>query len=140
MEQVGGRRDQGKSRDRGRVLIVDDSRFVRAVVARHLKNAGFLVQEASTGATAMRILSGGSIDVVITDLRLPELDWGCPGATRTGLSIEVTILPETPAHDWKSARALRLGANDCLTKRSPGGDEVIRTLDRAVEQRRRLSH
>ncbi len=67
---------QGESRDRGRVLIVDDSRFVRAVVARHLKKAGFLVKQADPGATAMRILSGDSIDVVITDLRLPELDRG----------------------------------------------------------------
>ncbi len=70
------------------------------------------------------ILSGGSIDVVMTDLRLPELDRGCPGPPRTGLSIEITILPETPAHDLVSVRALRLGAHDCLTKPSPGGDEV----------------
>lgn len=62
--------------DRGRVLIVDDSRLVRAVVARHLKSAGFLMQEADKGATATKILSGGSIDVVVTDLRLPELEGG----------------------------------------------------------------
>ena len=99
-----------------------------------------LVQEADPGATAMKILSGGSIDVVITDLRLPELDLGSPAATRTGLSIEVTVLPESPAHDGKSARALRLGAHHYLTRPSPGGDEVILTVDRAVETKRRLSH
>ncbi len=58
--ELSDRRDQDEAWDRGRVLIVDDSRFVRAVVARHLKNAGFLVQEADPGATAMKILSGAA--------------------------------------------------------------------------------
>jgi two-component system response regulator HydG len=138
--ELSDRRDQDEARDRGRVLIVDDSRFVRAVVARHLKNAGFLVQEADTGATAMKILSGGRIDVVITDLRMPELDGGSSAATGEGLTIEVKVLPETPAYDRNSARALRLGAHDYLTRPSPSGDEVILTVDRAVEKKRRLSH
>jgi len=138
--ELSDRRDHDEARDRGRVLIVDDSRFVRAVVARHLKNAGFLVQQADTGATARKILSGGHIDVVITDLRMPELDGGSSSATFTGLTIEVKVLPETPAHDRDSARALRLGAHDYLAKPAPSGDEVIRTVDQVVETKRRLSH
>ncbi len=138
--ELSDHRDQDEARDRGRVLIVDDSRFVRAVVARHLKKAGFLVQQADTGATAMKILSGGRIDVVITDLRMPELDGGSSTATRTGLTIEVKVLPETLARDGNNARALRLDAHDYLAKPSPSGDEVIQTVDRAVEKKRRLTH
>lgn len=138
MERGGDRIGQEGAEDRGRVLIVDDSGLVRAVVARHLKSAGFLVQEADKGATAMKILSGGSIDVVVTDLRLPELD-GPSAPTRTGLSIELTIVPDTPPDGMSSARALRMSAQDYLKAPSRTGDEVILNVDRAVEEKRRLS-
>jgi DNA-binding NtrC family response regulator len=127
-----------RAEDRGRVLIVDDSRLARAVVARHLKSAGFFVQEADKGTTAMKILSGGGIDVLVMDLRLPELD-GPLAPTRAGLSIEVTIVPDTPPHGMSSARALRMSAQDYLKTPSRTGDELILNVDRAVEERRRLS-
>ena len=138
MERGSDRIGQEGAGDRGRVLIVDDSRLMRAVVARHLKGAGFLVQEADKGATAMKILSGGSIDVLVTDLRLPELD-GPMAPTRAGLSIELTIVPDTPPHGMSSAWALRMSAQDYLTTPSRTGDEVIVNMDRAVEEKRRLS-
>ncbi len=71
---------------------------------------------------------------------MPELEGGSSAATRTGLTIEVRVLPETPAHGREGARALRLGAQDYLTKPAPSGNEVVRTVDQVVEKKRRLSH
>ena len=135
LSQVGGKQAVG----RGSVLVVDDSRLVRTVVGHHLKAAGFSVDEADNGQTAMHILSKGSYDVIITDLKMPELDgFGVLAAVkRLGLSIEVIILTGAHAQDMSSAvRALRLGAHDYLTKPPSSGDEVILTVERAVEKKR----
>jgi two-component system cell cycle response regulator len=124
---------------RGSVLVVDDSRLVRTVVSKHLKAAGFSVDEADNGQTAMHTLSKGSYDVIITDLKMPELDgFGVLAAVkRLGLSVEVIILTGAHAQDMSSAvRALRLGAHDYLTKPPASADEVILTVERAVEKKR----
>jgi two-component system cell cycle response regulator len=128
-----------ESESRGSVLVVDDSRLVRTVVGHHLKAAGFSVDEADNGQTAMHILSKGSYDVIITDLNMPELDgFGVLAAVkRLGLSVEVIILTGAHAQDMSSAvRALRLGAHDYLTKPPANADEVILTVERAVEKKR----
>jgi two-component system cell cycle response regulator len=124
---------------RGSVLVVDDSRLVRSMVAMHLKTAGFAVEEAENGEAAMRLLSRGAFDVIITDLRMPELDgFGVLAAVkRMGLAVEVIILTGAHAQDMSSAvRALRLGAHDYLTKPPASADEVILTVERAIEKKR----
>lgn len=123
----------------GRVLIVDDSPVVRALVGGYLRDAGFSVEEADNGADALRRLESRTFDVIITDLRMPELDgFGLLEAVkRRGSGPEVILLTGTHAHDMGSAiRALRLGAHDFLTKPPSGPDEVILTVDRAVEKKR----
>ena len=124
---------------RGNVLVVDDSRLVRTMVAMHLKSARYAVEEAENGEAAMRLLSRGTFDVIITDLRMPELDgFGVLAAVkRLGLSVEVIILTGAHAQDMSSAvRALRLGAHDYLTKPPASADEVILTVERAIEKKR----
>jgi two-component system cell cycle response regulator len=136
-EGLVGSRMQPESR--GSVLVVDDSRLVRTVVGNHLKTAGFKVDEADNGQTAMHMLSKGSYDVIITDLKMPELDgFGVLAAVkRLGLSVEVIVLTGAHAQDMSSAvRALRLGAHDYLTKPPASADEVILTVERAVEKKR----
>jgi two-component system cell cycle response regulator len=109
------------------------------MVAMHLKSARYAVEEAENGEAAMRLLSRGTFDVIITDLRMPELDgFGVLAAVkRLGLSVEVIILTGAHAQDMSSAvRALRLGAHDYLTKPPASADEVILTVERAIEKKR----
>lgn len=125
---------------RGRVLVVDDSRVVRAVVADSLRRAGYEVDEAENGRAALGLLQRGAYDVIVTDLRMPELD-GFSVLTEvrnTAPGVEVVILTGTYAHDVDSAiRALRLGAHDYIPKSPDSGDEVVRTVDRALEKKRK---
>jgi len=109
------------------------------MVAMHLKSARYAVEEAENGEAAMRLLSRGTFDVIITDLRMPELDgFGVLAAVkRLGLAVEVIILTGAHAQDMSSAvRALRLGAHDYLTKPPASADEVILTVERAIEKKR----
>jgi two-component system, cell cycle response regulator len=124
---------------RGRVLIVDDARVVRAVVARCLSNAGYHTEEAADGAEALRRLGTESYDVVITDLRMPQLSGLelLASVKRLAPSVEVIILTGTHAQDMSCAvKALRLGAHDYLTKPPSSPDEVVLTVQRAIEKKR----
>jgi two-component system, cell cycle response regulator len=124
---------------RGRVLVVDDARLVRAMVLRHLRAGGFAADEAADGSEALRVLAQGEYDVVITDLRMPEMDGFevLAAVKRIRPSVEVIILTGTHASDTACAvRALRLGAHDYLTKPVSSPEEVLLTVEHAVEKKR----
>jgi len=57
------------------ILLTDDSKSIRAVIATVLKVAGYDVVEAGDGQEGLDILkSGKTIDMVITDLNMPNLN------------------------------------------------------------------
>lgn len=56
-------------------LIVDDSPTMRQMVAFTLTNAGFTVIQAEDGKDAVKKVSSGmKLDIVVTDLNMPEMD------------------------------------------------------------------
>jgi two-component system chemotaxis response regulator CheY len=55
-------------------LIVDDSSSIRAMLAFTLQEAGFAVLQADDGRNATKLLDGRRIDLVITDLNMPNMD------------------------------------------------------------------
>lgn len=100
-----------------RILVVEDDATIRTGLRVTLELEGFVVEEASDGAEAMRILPSFEPDVVVLDLMLP----GKSGfdicreirATRPG----VFVLMLTARTDEASKVAgLTLGADDYVTK------------------------
>jgi len=57
-----------------RALAVDDSKTMRDMVSFTLKSAGFEVIEAEDGKDALIKLGANAIDVVITDLNMPNMN------------------------------------------------------------------
>lgn len=59
-----------------RVLLVEDSATMRVYLGHHLRALFPSVQimEAEDGKSALRQLSAGSVDLVLTDLRMPGMD------------------------------------------------------------------
>jgi two-component system response regulator PilR (NtrC family) len=57
-----------------RILIVDDEQSMRELLAILLKKEGFLVATAGSRAEAAAALAGGAVDLVLTDVRLPDGD------------------------------------------------------------------
>ena len=61
-----------------RVLIVDDSFSMRAMMGETLRNEGFEVVEAEDGVDALSklgtALGNGPVDLIVTDLNMPVLD------------------------------------------------------------------
>lgn len=56
------------------ILIVDDSESIREVVSFTLKNEGYHVLIGVDGKDALKFLDGSNIDLIITDLHMPEMD------------------------------------------------------------------
>jgi two-component system, chemotaxis family, chemotaxis protein CheY len=57
-----------------RVMTVDDSKTMRDMVAFTLRGAGFQVNEAEDGQKALAALRAAPVDVIITDLNMPNMD------------------------------------------------------------------
>ena len=57
-----------------RVLTVDDSRTILAMLHHTLSNAGFEVLQAEDGQKGLDVLKNESVDVVITDINMPVMD------------------------------------------------------------------
>jgi len=58
----------------GNILLVEDDKNQREIIKTILAKEGFYVEDAGTGKKALEILKANSFDVVLTDLRLPDLD------------------------------------------------------------------
>jgi signal transduction histidine kinase/DNA-binding response OmpR family regulator len=122
----------------GRVLVVDDSPLARAIVAKRLRAAGYRVEEAADGASALALLEkDADFDVVLTDLRMPSVDgFGVLDAVqKRQLETEVIVLTGTYAEDPAAAiRAFRLGATDFLAKAAH--DQAVAAVEQAVQRKR----
>jgi two-component system chemotaxis response regulator CheY len=57
-----------------RILMVDDSRTTRDMVAFTLTRSGYRVVQAGDGAAALAALKAEPVDLVITDLKMPGMD------------------------------------------------------------------
>ncbi len=102
---------------KGWILVVDDEPLKRITLQIELTEAGYQVFEAAEAKTALRILEGRPIDVVVTDLRMPGMD----GLTflehvkqrRPG--VHVILMTAFGTVDTAVA-AMKRGAYDYLTK------------------------
>lgn len=95
------------------VLAVDDSKTMRDMVSFTLRGAGYTVIEAENGVSALRALQGQKIDVVITDVNMPEMDGitlvrrlrGLPAHTGTPILILTTESEQSKKEEGRSAGA-----------------------------------
>ncbi len=57
-----------------KALTVDDSKTMREMVSFTLKSAGYDVFEAEDGSDALTVLKANKMDVVVTDLNMPNMN------------------------------------------------------------------
>ena len=56
-----------------KVLLVEDSKFLRMATERALTNAGYLVSTASDGEEALRVANDQLPDIILLDMMLPKI-------------------------------------------------------------------
>jgi len=108
------------------VLTVDDASTIRKMVSFTLKAAGHEVLEAQDGTVALSVLQSRSVDLVITDVHMPNMNGleltrrlrALPGFGRTPI-----ILLTTESDPTKKAEGRAAGATGWIVK--PFGQEQL---------------
>ena len=125
---------------KGKLLVIDDEERLRKLLTRILQLEGFEVIEAATAKDGLRKLEHEVVDVIISDVKLPDIN---------GIELTKTIKTAYPAIEiivltaygtiGDGVTAIKNGAFDYITK----GDDnekiiplVNKAMDKAVLQRR----
>lgn len=122
---------------RKRVLVVDDSKFVRTTFRSILSNS-FTVLEEADGEAAWDVVSrDSSVVIVFTDLDMPRLDgFGLLGRIRGSSDARVRMLPVAIITGDEQAatkkRAREAGASSFISK-SADAREVLTRIDRLLK-------
>lgn len=102
-----------------RILTVDDSASMRALLNHALTDEGFEVEQAEDGQAALEWLTANEVDLVITDINMPRLDgFGLVEQLRAGnrhIDRPILVLT-TESSDEKKARARSAGATGWIVK------------------------
>jgi two-component system NtrC family response regulator/two-component system response regulator HydG len=121
---------------RGRILIVDDEEAARRGLGQILQEDGYEVILAGDGEEALRLVAEESPDLLLTDLRMPQMDGHeLLNRVRRGYP-DVSVVIMTAHGTIRSAvQALREGAEDYLTK-PIDVEDTERLLDRILSKKK----
>lgn len=121
-----------------RILIADDEGDFRDIIKDILIEEQFSLAEASSGLNALEIFKNNHFDVVLLDLRMPDLDGIETMKELKKIDSQIPIIILTAFGDIPTAvEAVKLGAYDFITK-PPEFDKLITIIKRAVEMRRQM--
>lgn len=119
---------------RGRILVVDDEANIRSALAKLLAKFGHSVESAGSAREALRLLQPGRYRIVLTDLKMPDMDG--LGLLRQAKAVDrtVEVIVMTAYGTIETAvEAMREGAYDYIEK--PINQERLPILiDRVLER------
>ncbi len=120
-------------KEKVKILLVDDEPGVRNVLLSYLEDVGYSVDDAPDGNVALQKLDSDSYDLVITDLKMPNLDG------RALLQIMADRYPDIPklvltgySTDDDIIHALKTGASDFITKPIMDFAILQHSVDKAI--------
>jgi two-component system, NtrC family, response regulator AtoC len=117
------------------ILVADDDSSIRSLLKQLLSDEGYAVVEATTGTEVVEKVKDTNPDLVIMDVRMPELD-GIEALSKLKVSSPKTsVLIMTAFGSSNNAiRAMELGAFDYITKPFEL-DKISHTVKRVIEYR-----
>ncbi|HXF90795.1 MAG TPA: sigma-54 dependent transcriptional regulator [Candidatus Nitrosotenuis sp.] len=99
------------------ILLIDDDKSLRRVLEYQLAEEGYKVFTADSGITGLDIFQENEVDLIITDIRMPEMDGmellkRIKAISSDSMVILITAYGSIPS----AVEAMRLGASDYITK------------------------
>jgi two-component system response regulator HydG len=121
--------------NKARILVVDDEASARSGLEKLLKQSGYDVATAADGVLALEVAAEHAPDVVVTDLKMPNMDGMTLLAKLREQDPDLPIVVTTAFGDVNAAvDAMRKGAADFITK-PIDFDVLALSIERALEQR-----
>jgi DNA-binding NtrC family response regulator len=118
-----------------RILVVDDDERMRSFLSSVLREEGYGVEEARNGTEGLAKLPGSDFELVITDLRMPDM---------SGLALMQEGKKARPDVRWilitaygsigSAVEAMKAGAADYLTKPFRDPDELRHVIGRVLRE------
>jgi DNA-binding response OmpR family regulator len=98
------------------LLMIEDDDAIRIALSLALEDEGYAVRQAATGTEGLRMFEDGDVDLVLLDLRLPDMSgFDVCRALRTSSIVPIIIITaQTDTHDMVAG--LEAGADDYVTK------------------------
>jgi len=102
------------------VLIVDDSSTMRKIISRSLRQAGLPVDEifeAGDGIEGLNVLSGKSVNLILSDINMPNMDGleFIKQARANGCKAPIVMITTEGGEDILK-QAIENGASDSIKK------------------------
>ncbi len=123
-----------------RILVVDDEGSIVLLLSRILSQEGYAVRTALSGPEALKVISGFSPNLVITDLKMPGM---------SGIELMKKVRKIHPETDFiimtafatveNAVQAMKEGAFDYLLKPLKGPDELRLAVARVTEHQRLMA-
>ena len=109
---------------KGTLLVVDDEPLKRVTLQIELSEAGYTTLEAPDAVAALKLLASNPVDVVISDVRMPEIDgMQFLEKIKAGFPKTHVILMTAFSSVGSAVEAMKLGAYDYIAK--PFRTEVL---------------
>jgi two-component system KDP operon response regulator KdpE len=121
------------------VLVIDDEVQIRRFLRTGFELDGFMVQEAETGAEALRAATLKPSDLVILDLGLPDMDGADVLERLRAWSSVPLIVLSVRSSESEKVRLLELGADDYVVKPF-GMAELLARAHSAMRRQLRAAH
>jgi DNA-binding response OmpR family regulator len=117
--------------------VVDDEESIRRLLAAILSDLGYVVTQAGTGAEALALIKSKPVDLMMVDIKLPDVDGIALMTQAFELDAKLTAVAMTGDGSVDLAvNAMKAGASDFLTK--PFVPEVVAMTVRRLADLRRL--
>ena len=117
------------------MLVVDDEESIRVSMGKFLRSRGYHVVTAEAGAAALALLHAEKFDVLLCDIRMPDMTGLDVVPRALEISPDLAVLMLTAVNDAPTAtEALAQGAMDYLMKPIEFAD-LARAVERALVKR-----
>jgi DNA-binding response OmpR family regulator len=117
------------------ILVVDDTKELLRQIYEVLAMEGHSVTTAANGEIALKLLPDIKVDLIITDLMMPELD-GFEFITQvrrndSWRAVPIMVFSVMPSFE-NSTKVINLGANSFLKKPS-SVDDFVEAVDKLIQ-------
>ncbi len=123
-----------------RVLIVDDEDDFRETIVKRLNARKILAEGAASGVKALQLLENKDYDVIVLDVKMPDMDGieTLRHIKKLKPEIEVIMLTGHASVEF-GLKGMQLGAFDYVMKPAPL-NELLDTIGQAYNKKRGLIH